>query len=37
MMYWKFKAIVNIGDIYMCVNKGEIDTVLLMSKLAEKI
>lgn len=36
MMYWKFKAIVNIGDIYMCVNKGEIDTIL-MSKLAEKI
>lgn len=36
MMYWKLKAVVNIGDIYASVNMGEIDTVLLTSRLARE-
>lgn len=36
MMYWKLKAVVNIGDIYVSVNMGEIDTVLLTSRLARE-
>lgn len=39
MMYWKLKAAVNSGYIYVCVcvNKGKADTALLTSKLADKI
>lgn len=36
MMYWKLKAVVNIGDIYASVNMGEIDTVLFTSRLARE-